>query len=217
MAAWQPRFPCLTSPASYQRRHARHAHHPSPLERAQSHADQMRWAARTHHPHGHYSHPPQLHPAPRQRCPTGLHDPRVPFAVLAPASRRCPILLPVQSWRHLALHHLLDLAACWRHPPHRRPVGVHRAMAQLEADMDHAAPVCRNWVYRGVDRWRHSRRAVSPATRDPIMTSQKLTVHRLGGVYQSGYFEMSTWIPFVWGAINAMVLILSSFAIYGGL
>ena len=39
----------------------------------------------------------------------------------------------------------------------------------------------------------------------------------LGGVYQSGYFEMSTWIPFVWGCINAMVLILSSFAIYGGL
>ena len=39
----------------------------------------------------------------------------------------------------------------------------------------------------------------------------------LGGVYQSGYYEMSTWIPFVWGVINAMVLILSSFAIYGGL
>ncbi|UPX21124.1 uncharacterized protein EKO05_0011325 [Ascochyta rabiei] len=39
----------------------------------------------------------------------------------------------------------------------------------------------------------------------------------LGGVYQSGYFEMSTWIPFVWGVINALVLILSSFAIYGGL
>ena len=39
----------------------------------------------------------------------------------------------------------------------------------------------------------------------------------LGGVYQSGYFEMSTWIPFVWGCINALVLILSSFAIYGGL
>lgn len=39
----------------------------------------------------------------------------------------------------------------------------------------------------------------------------------LGGVYQAGYFEMSTWIPFVWAVINALVLILSSFAIYGGL
>ncbi|KAH3912006.1 hypothetical protein HBI56_174970 [Parastagonospora nodorum] len=39
----------------------------------------------------------------------------------------------------------------------------------------------------------------------------------LGGVYQAGYFEMSTWIPFVWGIINTLVLILSSFAIYGGL
>ncbi|KAL5117603.1 hypothetical protein ACEQ8H_004496 [Pleosporales sp. CAS-2024a] len=39
----------------------------------------------------------------------------------------------------------------------------------------------------------------------------------LGGVYQAGYFKMSTWIPFVWGVINTLVLILSSFAIYGGL
>jgi hypothetical protein len=41
--------------------------------------------------------------------------------------------------------------------------------------------------------------------------------YRLGGVYQAGYFEMSTWIPFVWAVINTLVLILSSFAIYGGL
>ncbi|KAI8942186.1 hypothetical protein NX059_000273 [Plenodomus lindquistii] len=39
----------------------------------------------------------------------------------------------------------------------------------------------------------------------------------LGGVYQAGYFEMSTWIPFVWAVISMLVLILSSFAIYGGL
>jgi len=39
----------------------------------------------------------------------------------------------------------------------------------------------------------------------------------LGGVYNAGYFRMSTWIPFVWALINALVLILSSFAIHGGL
>lgn len=39
----------------------------------------------------------------------------------------------------------------------------------------------------------------------------------LGAVYQAGYFKMSTWIPFVWGLINVLVLILSSFAIHGGL
>jgi hypothetical protein len=44
-----------------------------------------------------------------------------------------------------------------------------------------------------------------------------LTEIRLGGVYQAGSFEMSTWIPFVWAVINTLVLILSSFAIYGGL
>ncbi|KAF2277799.1 uncharacterized protein EI97DRAFT_273691 [Westerdykella ornata] len=39
----------------------------------------------------------------------------------------------------------------------------------------------------------------------------------LGAVYQSGYFKMSTWIPLVWAIINVLVLILSSFAIQGGL
>ncbi|KAH8724332.1 hypothetical protein GQ44DRAFT_773258 [Phaeosphaeriaceae sp. PMI808] len=36
----------------------------------------------------------------------------------------------------------------------------------------------------------------------------------LGGFYQSGYFEMSTWIPFVWAVISTLVLILSSFSFY---
>ncbi|OJD36071.1 uncharacterized protein BKCO1_1300069 [Diplodia corticola] len=39
----------------------------------------------------------------------------------------------------------------------------------------------------------------------------------LGGVYNAGYYNMSTWIPFVWGLINTLVLILSSFAIQGAL
>lgn len=39
----------------------------------------------------------------------------------------------------------------------------------------------------------------------------------LGGVYNAGYFEMSTWIPFFWGLVGTLVLILSSFAIQGGL
>ncbi|KAH0230093.1 hypothetical protein KCV06_g6943, partial [Aureobasidium melanogenum] len=39
----------------------------------------------------------------------------------------------------------------------------------------------------------------------------------LSGVYSAGYFRMSTWIPFSWGAINSLVLILSSFAIQGGM
>ncbi|RKF83127.1 Uncharacterized protein GcC1_006003 [Golovinomyces cichoracearum] len=36
----------------------------------------------------------------------------------------------------------------------------------------------------------------------------------LGAVYESGYFKMSTWIPFVWGIINVLFLIVSSFS-YG--
>jgi len=39
----------------------------------------------------------------------------------------------------------------------------------------------------------------------------------LAAVYTAGYFKMPTWIPFVWGLINTLVLILSSFAVQGGL
>jgi hypothetical protein len=39
----------------------------------------------------------------------------------------------------------------------------------------------------------------------------------LGGVYNAGFYRMSTWIPFVWGLINTVFLILSSFAIQSGL
>jgi len=41
--------------------------------------------------------------------------------------------------------------------------------------------------------------------------------HRLGAVYRAGYFQMSTWIPFVWGWINVFVLVISAFSIQGGL
>ncbi|OAX82317.1 hypothetical protein ACJ72_03328 [Emergomyces africanus] len=39
----------------------------------------------------------------------------------------------------------------------------------------------------------------------------------LGAVYEAGNYKMTTWIPFSWAAINTLVLILSSFAIQGGL
>lgn len=39
----------------------------------------------------------------------------------------------------------------------------------------------------------------------------------LAAVYNAGYFRMSTWIPCVWGVINTLVLILSSFSLQGGL
>lgn len=44
-----------------------------------------------------------------------------------------------------------------------------------------------------------------------------MCVCRLGVIYEAGKFKMSTWIPFAWGCINTLVLILSSFSIQGGL
>ncbi|KAF3022397.1 hypothetical protein E8E14_003700 [Neopestalotiopsis sp. 37M] len=39
----------------------------------------------------------------------------------------------------------------------------------------------------------------------------------VGAVYFTGKFQMSTWIPFIWGWINVLMLIVSSFTIQGGL
>lgn len=39
----------------------------------------------------------------------------------------------------------------------------------------------------------------------------------LGAVYSAGYYKMSTWIPFLWGQVNVLVIILGSFSIQGGL
>ncbi|PHH87723.1 hypothetical protein CDD83_8497 [Cordyceps sp. RAO-2017] len=39
----------------------------------------------------------------------------------------------------------------------------------------------------------------------------------VGAVYKAGYYEMNTWIPFTWGIINVLILIISSFSIQGGL
>ncbi|AEO57576.1 hypothetical protein MYCTH_2303885 [Thermothelomyces thermophilus ATCC 42464] len=39
----------------------------------------------------------------------------------------------------------------------------------------------------------------------------------VGASYLVGGFYMSTWIPFVWGWVNVLVLIVSSFRIQGGL
>lgn len=39
----------------------------------------------------------------------------------------------------------------------------------------------------------------------------------LGAVYNGGYFAMSTWTPLLWGIINMLVLVVSSFRIQGGL
>ncbi|OQE20602.1 hypothetical protein PENSTE_c013G09393 [Penicillium steckii] len=39
----------------------------------------------------------------------------------------------------------------------------------------------------------------------------------LGAVYQAGNFRMSTWLPMVWGGVNVMVLVVTSFPMQGGL
>ncbi|KAK3692790.1 hypothetical protein B0T22DRAFT_448170 [Podospora appendiculata] len=39
----------------------------------------------------------------------------------------------------------------------------------------------------------------------------------VGATYIAGDFTMSTWIPFVWGWVNVLVLIVSSFRKQGGL
>ncbi|KAK0669643.1 hypothetical protein QBC41DRAFT_302296 [Cercophora samala] len=39
----------------------------------------------------------------------------------------------------------------------------------------------------------------------------------VGAGYLAGNFTMSTWVPFVWGWVNVLVLLVASFRIQGGL
>ena len=39
----------------------------------------------------------------------------------------------------------------------------------------------------------------------------------LGAVYNAGYFKMATWTPLMWGIVNMLVLVVSSFKVQGGL
>ncbi|KAI9749331.1 MAG: hypothetical protein M1815_002581 [Lichina confinis] len=39
----------------------------------------------------------------------------------------------------------------------------------------------------------------------------------LAGLYLTGRFQMSTWIPLVWALINVLVIVLSSFSIQGAI
>ena len=40
---------------------------------------------------------------------------------------------------------------------------------------------------------------------------------RVGAVYDTVDYRMSTWIPFVWGCTSTLVLILSSFSVQGSI
>lgn len=42
--------------------------------------------------------------------------------------------------------------------------------------------------------------------------SGSITGLLLAAIYQSGMFEMSTWIPFVWGMIQVLFLVITSYS-----
>ncbi len=49
------------------------------------------------------------------------------------------------------------------------------------------------------------------------LVSGSLVGITLGGVYNAGYFKMATWTPLLWGIVNMLVLVVSSFRVQGGL
>ena len=90
-------------------------------------------------------------------------------------------------------------------------------MEKLEAYVDCANCICDNSRHRSGTGRECCGSHVSRALYERVVGSGLMSAFSLGAVYNAGYLRMSTWIPVTWGLINVLVLILSSFAMQGGL
>lgn len=188
-----------------------------------------------------------LTPSPLQRPPHNdpntirLHHSPIPLPLLPSPDLQHPWLFPIYHSCRLALHALLDLDLLRRAAPGRRTVCSGDAAAELARDMGRACGFyccgrrggdgCGECCWRAVCHLLHScdgPRAVlvCPQGMCGTIPKERMGViwmslanedNRLGAIYEAGSFRMSTWIPFVWALINSLVIVLSSFAIQGGL
>lgn len=167
---------------------------------------------------------------------TILRAPRLPILILALSRQRHTNILSLRRTLDLALHPSLDDHRRRGRALSRGWVCLLRAVAELEGHLGCACSVHGGRWDRGCDCWECCWWIVSTCFFDlfafPRLPDRSglffhyrrilsgrgwLTECRLAGVYSAGFFRMSTWIPFSWGVINALVLIISSFAIQGGM
>lgn len=157
----------------------------------------------------------------------GLCDTELPVALLAvPDQGRTRQLSLWHNW-YLALHRTVDPTILCCCPPGCRQLRNGHPMEKLESDLDSPTRVRRHRWEWSVHCWEYHWWIVRfvlflismsiPRMPQSVVVYSSDYLLRVGAVYTAGYFRMSTWIPFVWALINTLVLILSSFAIQGGL
>lgn len=155
-------------------------------------------------------------PYPTRWSSSRLYPTAVPVPVLAAPGLQGRAL---RTRRHLEVYALLDPHPLWPVSSGRR--GCSRVDADrqeevyLEISLDCAPDLC---FYRCV-RSCHSRQCCWADVGFPAIAGQGVyaDVCRVGAGYLAGNFTMSTWVPFVWGWVNVLVLLVASFRIQGGL
>ncbi|KAI1492485.1 hypothetical protein F5X96DRAFT_380142 [Biscogniauxia mediterranea] len=131
--------------------------------------------------------------------PDGYHSPRFPSLCWPPESRGCALYSVFDSWRFTLLWTLMLYALF-----HLGATGVALFMQVGKRRSVWKYLVAVPFVYfiiAGVE----------------ALVAGSIVGAVLGAVYIAGCYEISTWIPFIWGWINVLTLIVSSFTIQGGL
>ncbi|KAI0847913.1 hypothetical protein F5Y00DRAFT_240032 [Daldinia vernicosa] len=131
--------------------------------------------------------------------PNDYHSPKFPSLCWPPQDPYCALYSVWDSWRYTLLWTLILYAVF-----HFGAVGIALAM-QI-----------------GKPRFVWKYMLAVPAIYALVAGAEALFTGSivglvLGAVYISGCYQMPTWIPFIWGWINVLVLIVSSFTIQGGL
>ncbi|KAL1891669.1 hypothetical protein Cpir12675_004855 [Ceratocystis pirilliformis] len=134
-----------------------------------------------------------------------------------PLDYKCPDF-PGLTW------HVLDYPVTWQHSLYyMKDIWRFTVIWTLILFVSfHAGAALLAWIMHGSKRTAWKYMWAVPLVYCAVAAAQAVIAGSvvgvlLGAVYRSAYFYMSPWIPFIWGWINVLVILLSSFSIQGGL
>src|SRR3569833_364311 len=150
-----------------------------------------------------------------------LHDSALPVTALA-ATAADARGQSLSCLGRLALHPDMDTHHLRHLPPrsgrHRRSHAARQGPVPVEVGLGHPHRLHGGRGCGGsVRRQRRGSDVSVPTVSVGYLVRLLTRQSRVGAVYTSGSFRMSTWIPFIWGWVNVLVQTISSFSIQGGL